>query len=133
MMKIGQTMAVAVLFVVALGACASSGSGSRTSYSQITAEEIVEMQGQVGNLHELVNRLRPRWLQVRSTQRSLSGGDQEIVVYQDQSLLGGIEILQGLGLDFPLYLSYLDGAQATAQLSGLGSRRIEGAIVIHTR
>lgn len=133
MMKIGQTLVMAVLFVVAVSACASSGSGSQTSYNRISAEEIASMEGQVGNLYDLVSRLRPRWLQVRSTQRSLSGGDQEIVVYQDQSLLGGVDMLSGLGLELPLYLSYLDGAQATAQLSGLGSRRVEGAIIIHTR
>lgn len=91
------------------------------------------MQGQVGNLYELVDRLRPRWLQVRARDRSFSGGEQEIVVYQDQSLLGGVEMLRSLGLDLATSLTYLDGAQATAQLPGLGSRRIEGAIVVNTR
>lgn len=132
-MKLWRIMVMAVLFAVPLGACASAGSGSSTTYNRISAEEIAEMKGQVGNLYDLVNRLRPRWLQVRARDRSFTGGEQEVVVYQDQSLLGGIEMLQGLGLDMPLYLSYLDGAQATAQLPGLGSRRIEGAIIIHTR
>lgn len=132
-MKLWRIMVIAVLFVVPLGACASAGSGGSTSSTRISAEEIAEMRGQVGNLYELINRVRPRWLQVRARDRSFSGGEQEIVVYQDQSLLGGLEMLRGLGLDMPLYLSYLDGAQATAQLPGLGSRRIEGAIIIHTR
>ena len=132
-MKLFRVVIAATLLVVAASACASSGSGSRTSYNRISAEEIAEMEAQVGNLYDLVNRVRPRWLQVRSTQRSFSGGEQQVVVVQDRTVLGGVDVLQGLGLDLPLYMTYLDGAQAMAQLSGLGSRRVEGAIVIHTR
>lgn len=133
-MRLGRTMVAAAAMAVALSACATAGTGSQTSYNRINAEEIAEMKGQVGNLYELISRLRPRWLEARSTQTSLSGGaEREVVVYQDQSLLGGLDMLQSIGLDMPLYLSYLDGAQATAQLAGLGSRRVEGAIIIHTR
>lgn len=133
-MRSWKAMAVVVLVAAGVSACASApSSGTRTAHNRINAEEIAEMQGQVSTLYEVVDRLRPRWLQTRAQQRSFSGGNQQIVVYQDQTLLGGVEALANLGLDYVLYLSYLDGAQATAQLPGLGSRRVEGAIVIHTR
>lgn len=103
--------------------CASTyeGTGLRTSPTRISAEELAEMRGQLGNLYEAVNRLRPRWLH----------GD--VVVYQDQMFVGWENSLQEFGLDAAYYLSYLDRAQAVAQLPGLGSRHIDGAIILHTR
>lgn len=113
-------------------ACATSGEPTqRRDTTVITRQEIVEMQGQVSNLYDLVQRLRPRWLDVRAP--SSFSGSTEIVVYQDQSYLGDPSMLRGLGLDAAVYLSYLDQSQAMAQLPGLGSRRIAGAIVLHTR
>lgn len=103
--------------------CASTTgeTGLRTSPTRISAEELAELRGQLGNLYEAVRRLRPRWLH----------GD--VVVYQDQMFVGWENSLQEFGLDAAYYLSYLDRSQAVAQLPGLGSRHIDGAIILHTR
>lgn len=119
------------LLAGALG-CASTGSeGPRRDYRVLTRAEILEMEGQVTNLYDVIQRLRPRWFDVRGSQ-SFSGSP-EIVVYQDQTYLGDPSVLRGIGLDLAMRLTHLDAAEAVAQLPGLGSRRVAGAIVIHTR
>lgn len=121
------------LVVVSLAACASTGgsNGNGRDINHISGQEIAEVEANVSNLYELIQRLRPRWLTVRGD-RSFSSAT-EIVVYQDQMFLGGIGTLRNLDPSFPHSLTYLDAAQATAQLPGLGSRSVEGAIVINTR
>lgn len=114
----------------ALG-CATSASteGARSNSNIITAEEIEAAQ--VSNLYDLVQRLRPRWLDVRS-QRSFSA-TTEIVVYQGQTFLGGLEVLRELDKHAAHTLQYLDSIRASATLPGLGHRQVEGAIVINPR
>lgn len=121
------------LMMVSVGACASTGgSGGGRDFNQITRAELDEVEDRVGNLYDAIQRLRPRWLQVRGGDRSFST-PTEIVVYQDQTFLGDLSVLRSLDPGFPSSLSYLDASQATAQLPGLGSRSVSGAIVIHTR
>jgi hypothetical protein len=116
-------LVICAVLVMATGCVATgeSASGTRTSTTRISPEELSAMQGQVNNLYQVVSRLRPRWLQ----------GD--VVVYQGQSLYGWKRSLEEFGLDSASYLTYLDRSEAVAQLPGLGSRHIDGAIVIHTR
>lgn len=120
------TMVLATL----VSGCATTGTGSGGSRSQdvITLEELSELR--VSTLYEAIQRLRPRWLTVRS-QQSLSTPTQ-VVVYQNQTQLGGFDALRNLGLDSVEWIQYLDGPTAAASLPGLGSRQVEGAIVIHT-
>ena len=120
------------LIVASFAACASTGgsSGGR-DFNYISPQEIAEVELQVNNLYDLVQRLRPRWLTVRGD-RSF-GSNTEVVVYQDQSFLGSVSSLRNLDPGFPHSLTYLDASQAVAQLPGLGSRSVEGAIVINTR
>lgn len=122
-----------LFFVVgSAAACATSGGTAvRSDPTEISSAEIAEMEGRVTNLYDLVQRLRPRWLSIRGD-RSFGSGT-EVVVYQDQTLLGGTETLRNIDLGYAVSLEYLDASQAVAQLAGLGSRRIEGAIVINTR
>jgi hypothetical protein len=82
------------------------------------------------NAYEAVQRLRPRWLVVRSGMRSFSL-ETEVVVFQDQVFLGNQEALQRIGVEGIYELRYLDGATAKATLSGIGSRHVQGAIIVH--
>lgn len=119
--------------VIVLTGCATNPSGTtaRRDYSVIGPQEIVETAPQVRNLYDLVARLRPRWLEARAG-RSMSG-PTEIVVFQGQSFLGGVAELRQYGAEYPVWLEYLDAAEATSRLPGLRDRIIGGAIVIHLR
>lgn len=114
-----------------LVACASGSSrrdAPRPRTDVITHEELE--RSELRNAYEAVQRLRPRWLQVRSGMRSFAL-ETEVVVFQDQLFLGNQEALQRIGLDGIYEIRYLDGATAKATLPGLGSRHVQGAIVIH--
>ena len=125
MLKRNTFVLVALLVVTA---CASAGgSGNRTRQDVITAQEIE--QTRVSDLYELVQRLRPRWLEVRSPQSFNT--TTEVVVFQGQSFLGGIEMPRQFDKDSAVRLIYLDGPTASATLPGLTSRQVEGAIVIN--
>lgn len=120
----------ALAALLAVGGCASAGGGSPQNPNLLTRDEIAAVN--VSNLYDAVQRLRPRWLTSRGP-RSLSGLSTDIVVFQDQSMLGDIEVLRQLAPDLAVQIRYLDGSTATASLPGLGSRHVEGAIVIQTR
>ncbi len=116
------------LLVSGCASTKSTGSGSRSDL--LTREEIMETGAT--NLHDVISRLRPRWLTVRST-RSFNM-ETEIVVFQDQMLLGGPDALRQLVPEVAYEIQYMDGARATASLPGLMSgRHIEGAIIVRTR
>lgn len=116
------------LTVFAPTACATTGY-ERTGGDPnvITAEEI--QAAEVNNLYQLVERLRPRWLDVRA-RRSFNSTTQ-IMVYQGQTLLGGVDMLRQFGKNAAYRLRYLSAAEASATLPGLGSRQVEGAIIIN--
>ena len=116
---------------ISTAACASGGRGSTGSNpNAISQADIVRgQQDGVRDLYELVGRIRPRWLQVR-TDRSLRL-ETLIVVYQNNSRLGSLEALRGYPLTNVASLRYLDAAQA-GLLPGASGGHIEGAIVIST-
>lgn len=95
----------------------------------ITREEMVDAG--VTNLFEAVQRLRPEWLRGANLS-NLAGSGQELVVYQNQTPLGGVEELRELTPEYAASLRFLDGPTASNTLPGLGSRRVAGAIVIVT-
>lgn len=123
-------LVLAVMAVVGSVGCASTGGGSTTRLDQnlITSEELAELP--VSNLYDAIQRLRPRWLTVRAQQSF--GTPTSVVVYQNQTQLGGFDALRQLGLDAVTSIRYLDGATASASLPGIGTRQVEGAIVIYT-
>ncbi len=133
-----STRAVMVLSLAMLaftGACATnpqSGSGNRQDV--ITNDELAGLQG-VHNLWDAVERLRPRWLDVRAADRSfaIGTGGAGIVVFQDQAYLGDMTILKQLSPDVAFDMKWLDGPTASSTLPGLGSQHVAGAIVIYTR
>ena len=112
MLKRKELLLVAVLVVAG---CASAGSGPRPRQDVITAQEIEAAR--VSNLYELVQRLRPRWLELRSPQSFTSM--TQIVVFQGQSYLGGIEMLRQFGNDlgFDIPLRWLESNRLTTQVA----------------
>jgi hypothetical protein len=115
----------------ALLACASGSSlngAPRPRTDLLTRAELRETGAT--NAYEAVQRLRPRWLVVRSGPRSFSL-ETEVVVFQDEVFLGNQEALQRMGIEGIYEIRYLDGATAKATLPGIGSRHVQGAIIVH--
>lgn len=124
------TVALLVLAFASLTACATTSAGSRSSTTgTITSAELDEVSAL--NAYEAVQRLRPRWLQVRSG-RSLTMGTR-VLAYYDHARLGDIESLRQISIEGIHSIEYLDGAQASAQLPGIGAEHVAGAIVVRTR
>lgn len=121
---------VGALAAILLTACVSTQeSDSRAEQSRITAEELSEVRAD--NLYQAVERLRPRWLSVRSS-RSFET-ETAIVVYQRQTRLGGTEVLRTMSTSSVRWLEYMDGPSASASLPGISrGTHIEGAIILHT-
>lgn len=123
-------MVILLCFVYVLGACASSGATSARSRSDIlTREEIMSVE--VGNLYEAVQRLRPRWLNVRSS--GVGASFTTIMVYQDQARLGDLEVLRQIPPQGVESLRFLDRSTAQMSLPGNWTQGMVGAIVITTR
>ena len=106
--------------------CASSGAGgegrARQDPNLITAEELAEYTNLT--CYEVVQRLRPRWLQTR-------GSEQNPVVYQDGNRIGSAEsVLAGMSANAVASLKYLNASDATTRY---GTGHLAGAIEITTR
>lgn len=125
---------VTVLVVGLLNACTTatrSDDGPNTRTDLLTREQIMSVTGAT-NLYEVVQRLRPRWLDARGGERSF-GLSTDIVVYQDQTFLGDVDTLGQLSPNMAWELRWLDGTTASATLPGLGSRHVVGAIILSTK
>jgi hypothetical protein len=133
MPQLTRSLASAVLLslaFVSLTACITTGSGPAGSLrGTITEAEIAE-SGML-NAYDVVRRLRPRWLEVRGG-RSLTMGTS-VLAYYDNSRFGDVEALRQISVSEIHSIEYLDGAQASAQLPGIGSEHVAGAIVVRSR
>ena len=127
--------AASVVLVVAAGLAGACAGQSRTgpparTPTLIGPAEIREARAAgVRDLFELVSRQRPTWLETRND-RSLHL-ETMVLVYHNETRLGGIEALRGYDLLLVESLRYLDAAQA-GLLPGGGSTHVQGAIVITT-
>jgi len=120
-----------VVLSAASGCATTRSDGSGTRSDVITREEIVATEG-VRNMYELVQHLRPRWLNVRAQDRSFRM-TIEIAVYQNQTYLGDVETLRQMGHTMAYELRWMDGQTAMTTLPGLGSgKHVAGAIIIIT-
>jgi hypothetical protein len=130
---------VAALVAAALPGCASSSSGasgasqqasagSRTSHSRdrITADELATID--VQNALQAVQRLRPNFLQSRGgASSSMTQGPQDVVVYVDQTRMGGPNTLAQIPITDVKEIQWLNGSDATQRFgTGHGS----GAIIV---
>lgn len=133
-MRAVRTLALTlVLAAPALaGGCAStqSAEGDTGRQDLLTREEIMGTEST--NLYDAIRRLRPRWLQVRST-RSFNM-ETLIAVLQNDMYLGGSETLREISPELAYEIRYMDGVRAANVLPGLMSgQHVEAAIVINTR
>jgi hypothetical protein len=121
--------AALLLVLTACAPAATTGSGQNSNV--LTRDEIMAVE--VSTLYDVVQRLRPRWLASRGPRSFGDAGLRtEIVVFQGQTLLGDVEVLRQFSPNMAARLRYMDGATASASLPGLGSRHVEGAIIIDT-
>jgi hypothetical protein len=84
------------------------------------------------NLWEVVRRLRPRWLEVNRRGDRSFGLQTNLVVFQNQTYLGNVDMLRQFSPESAYELEFLDGSTASNTLPGLGSQHVAGAIVIKT-
>ena len=115
---------VAACGLTALAGCASGGGegGVRRDPNRITAEELANYTSLT--VFEVVQRLRPRWLQRR-------GSEQDPVVYQDGNRIGFAgDVLPGMAVTGIDSMRYLSPSDATTRF---GTGHGAGAIEITTR
>jgi hypothetical protein len=114
-----------------VGCASTQGSdGGEGSLDLLTREQI--MATETTNLYDAIRRLRPRWLQVRST-RSFNM-ETLIAVMQNDMYLGGAETLKEIAPELAYEIRYMDGARAANVVPGLMSgQHIEAAIIVSTR
>jgi len=129
--SVQAALTVALLLDCAVAACAGTHTSDLgpSNPNLITAAELNRARDDgIRDLHELIERTRPRWLQIRNP-RSLEL-PTVIAVYHHETRLGGIDVLRGYPLISVTSIRYLDAAQAMT-LAG-ASAHIKGAIVIST-
>lgn len=117
---------------ILVSGCATTRNEGRGEREVLTAEQISGVQG-ARNLYDVVQRLRPRWLNTRAEFRSITGERAQILVYQDKSRLGGVDMLRQLSPSAARELHYLDGPTAAGTLPGIGmATHVAGAIIVVT-
>lgn len=133
MMMTTRTLLLVLSTLLLVGACASSSGsrGPRADPDELTREEIMSVEART--LYDVVRRLRPRWLTAarRAGDRSF-GLTTEVVVFQEQTLLGNTQVLNRWSPSAVAWMEWMDASTASASLPGLGSRHVAGAIIIHT-
>jgi hypothetical protein len=137
-MKIRSFSLIAALVVAAAPGCASSSSGAgasqqsqpsssrRGSPDRITQEELATID--VQNALQAVQRLRPSFLQNRGgASSSITQGPQDVVVYVDQTRMGGPNSLAQIPITDVKEIQHLSGTDATQRYgTGHGS----GVIIV---
>ena len=130
LLRIGNPV-LTLLAAALVSACASAARSDLDFDRDLLTREQIRAE-QAVNLYDVVQRLRPRWLEVRGGTRSFNM-ETEIVVFVNEMLIGGPNELRQMETTLPHEIRWLDGARATATLSGLRSgRHISGAIVVYT-
>jgi len=126
---IGWFAGVPLIALLAVG-CAGSGTGaSGSSADHLTSEDIAAAD--VSTLYEAVQRLRPRWLEVRAPRGMQT--DAAVVVFMDRTYLGGVDELRGLGTEVAASIEFMRGSRAQGELRvpiGVG---VAAAIIVHSR
>ena len=137
-MRIHPVAFVAAL-ALAVPGCASSPSGAsgasqqsqsptrvRGSRDRITSEELANID--VQNALQAVQRLRPNFLQTRGgASSSITQGPQDVVVYVDQTRMGGPSTLAQIPITDVKEIQYLSATDATQRY---GTGHSAGAIIV---
>ena len=127
-------MQARVYLLVAALACAgvgcagnTAGDGTRRDANLITYEEVSETH--FTNAYELINALRPNWLQARSQSIGTRSAGLP-VIYVDGSRMGTVEFLRQIPAGQVQTAQFLRAPEATSRY---GSNHTGGAILIVTR
>lgn len=134
-MMIRSFILVLPLLTGSLAACASKPSGAtatqqssrpRTSRDLITAEELASIDAQTAL--QAVQRLRPNFLQTRGgASMSITSGPVNVVVYVDQTRMGGPNTLSQIPVTEIREIRYLNATDATQRY---GTGHGAGAIIV---
>lgn len=117
-----------VILAFAATACASGGgSGARVDRNLLTAEQIQDTNRQ--NVYDVVESLRSNWLRARGP-TSLTGPNAVVLVYLDDTRLGGVETLRTIPVAQVRYIRWYDGIAATGRW---GLDHGAGVIYVSTR
>jgi hypothetical protein len=128
MKKGSEWLAGAALVALLAVGCAGPGTGGGSSSDRLTTEEIGSVD--VSTLYDVVQRLRPRWLEVRAPRGMQT--DSQVVVFLDRAYLGGVDELRGLGRETASSMRFMGAAQAQAELRVPPGVGVAAAIVINT-
>jgi hypothetical protein len=125
--------ALAVALVVA--GCASVGAGegvpsARGERHTLSAEAIEAAPERHVTAHDLVQGLRPAWLQRRGSATVQNPGAGAVAVYLDGTRIGGAESLRQIRREALLSIQYLDPSDATTRF---GTGHSGGVILVNTR
>ena len=121
-------------------ASASSPSAPKKDPDVISAAEISAQSFRDG--YDIVQRLRPTWFTRKSggstarrmgTSPSASAIGAGLLVYLDNTRMGGVDALRQMSAASIGSMKFLDAATATATLPGIGSSVVSGAIVVRTQ
>ena len=132
--------------LAAVVGCASTGTSTSGS-AKVRADPNVITTAEIDSepfrdAYDIVQRLRPSWYTQKSggaaarrmgAASSNSAIGAGLVVYLDNSRLGGVEALRQLSPNGLESLRFMDAAVATAMLPGIGTSVISGAIVARSR
>jgi hypothetical protein len=131
--SLARSYATATL-ALTVTACASAGNPRTTEASRDVVTSIEIDATTASSAYDLINRLRPSWLRSMGP-GSMGGGvrTQEILVYLDDSRLGGLDALRTLSTSGIRSMRYLDATRAATVLHNVGSEPIAGAIVLSTK
>lgn len=115
------------LLFAGIAACAGGGASSGENPNRITREEIEET-GFSGNAFQVVQRLRPNWLQRQGGTSMADPG--QIVVYVEGSRQGGPDALRNIEVVNVESLEFLSAREATVEY---GSGHDNGVIRVYLR
>ena len=146
-MRVFARILAAIVFVCGTLSCSSASSGAAKSSASPKVDpdviSIAEIDSQpFRDAYDIVQLLRPSWFTRKSgsassrrmgvsTSNSAIGAG--LLVYIDNSRMGGVEALRQIRPNSIESLTFMDAATATAKLPGVGMSVISGAIVARSR
>ncbi len=122
---VSAASALAATLVVV--ACAGYSTGSPRSNSNLITQVDIAEAG-TADAYQLVQRLRPVWLQIRGSTSFTQGSD--VAVYLDGTKVGEREALRSIRTDDIQSIEFLDAGRAQLRF-GVGHEN--GAILVTTR
>ena len=146
-MRVFARTLAAIVVVCGSLSCSSASSGAAKSSATPRADPDIISTAEIDSqqwrdAYDIVQVLRPSWFSRKSgsatTRRigvspSRSDIGAGLLVYIDNSRMGGVEALRQIRPNSIESLTFMDAATATAKLPGVGTSVITGAIVARSR